>query len=312
MNTDVARRTIPDLVLSEIPELPRWANAWLNAKRSEGKRPRTLRHYKEKIALFLDYCAKRNVHTIGAVDAMLLREFFLFLEEAGHNPGGVMAYYRVVRNFFRWYSLETDEPFTALRKVKPPKVELKIIEPVKLEEVAAMIKICPSDWRGKRDVAIFLTLLDTGLRANELTGLDLADLDQATGELKVRHAKNGEARLAWIGLRARRAVRVYLKHRGSAPGPLFKNRFGERMGYECLRGIIYNRAKEAGLKELPSAHDFRRGAAIGLLRNGADVLTVSRLLGHKGLEVTRRYLRQTPEDLRQAHAANSPVDRANW
>jgi integrase len=75
------------------------------------------------------------------------------------------------------------------------------------------------------------------------------------------------------------------------------------------RFIIERRAEAAGLTP-PAIHGFRRAEALAMLRNGADVVSVARLLGHKDLAVIQRYLKQTAEDLRQAHAANSPVDRA--
>lgn len=308
----VAQQTYPALAVVELPDITRWANAFVNAKRAERKAAGTLTFYREKLTVFVDFCEKRNVQTVEAIDANLLREFLLYLEESGHNGGGIHGYYRVVRCFLLWVEAEFDEPTyrNPIRKVKAPKVETPLLPPVPLADVEAMTKVCGEDWRGKRDRAILLLLLDTGLRASELLCLDLADADSPSGELKVRHAKNGEARLAWLGQRARRCLRAWLKERGTQPGALFLSRSRERLHYQGLRKILETRAKEAGLTDLPSPHDFRRGAAICLLRNGVDVVTVSRLLGHKTLTVTQRYLRQTPQDLMAAHAANSPVDRA--
>ena len=50
--------------------------------------------------------------------------------------------------------------------------------------------------------------------------------------------------------------------------------------------------------------------ALELLRNGADLLSVQRLLGHADLSIIKRYVKQTAEDLRAAHAASSPANRA--
>ncbi len=300
------------VILAETPTLARWANAFLQAKKAERKTAGTLGFYKDKLLEFVDYCAVRNVSTIDAVDATLIREFLLHLEEHGHNSGGLKCFFQVVRCFFKWYESELDDPAfrNPIRKVKAPKVETPLLPPVPIANVEAMCKTCADDWRGARDKGIMLTLFDTGLRASELLFIDLEDVDPTNGEIKVRHAKNGEARLAWLGQRARRAMRAYLKYRGGAPGGLFIAKGSERLRYEGLRKILETRAKLAGLEKVYRPHAFRRGAAISLLRNGADLLTVSRLLGHKTLEMTKRYLKQTGDVLHAAHAANSPVDRA--
>lgn len=61
--------------------------------------------------------------------------------------------------------------------------------------------------------------------------------------------------------------------------------------------------------EEPPLHSFRGAFTINMLRNGADLLSIQRLLGHVSLDLLRRYAKQTVEDLRAAHGQASPVDR---
>ena len=71
--------------------------------------------------------------------------------------------------------------------------------------------------------------------------------------------------------------------------------------------MIRRRAAKAGLPE-PSLHSFRRAFAINMLRAGVDVFSLQKLMGHADLQVLRRYLVQTTEDIAQAHRMGSPVD----
>jgi integrase/recombinase XerD len=80
------------------------------------------------------------------------------------------------------------------------------------------------------------------------------------------------------------------------------------MTYSGLRGIIRRRAHDAGLKAEPSLHDFRRAFAINMLRSGVDVFALQKLMGHADLQVLRRYLAQTNQDIQAAHMRGSPVD----
>ena len=72
--------------------------------------------------------------------------------------------------------------------------------------------------------------------------------------------------------------------------------------------VVVRLSKKAGIKA-PSPHDFRRGFALEMLRNGIDVFSLQSLMGHSDLQVLRRYLKQTNKDLHLAHIKGSPVDK---
>jgi site-specific recombinase XerD len=88
------------------------------------------------------------------------------------------------------------------------------------------------------------------------------------------------------------ALRSYLQDREEIRpfDPVFCKDDGTRMTYETLRQLIRRRAEEAKLLGIPYPHDFRRAFAITLWRNGVDIVTISRLMGHSSLEVLKRYL----------------------
>jgi site-specific recombinase XerD len=87
-------------------------------------------------------------------------------------------------------------------------------------------------------------------------------------------------------------------------------RFGsERLGYDGLRGILTRRAQEVEVK-VHSLHDFRRAFALAMLRNGTDIFTLAKLMGHEGTTVLQRYLKQTNLDTEEAHRRVGPVDNA--
>jgi len=162
-----------------------------------------------------------------------------------------------------------------------------------------------------------MTLLDTGLRAAEVTALNAADLDLRDGAIIVRHSKSRKPRAVFVGKQARRALSTYLRRRG-VPHPdeplwLAHSSAGEggRLSYSGLRDIVRRRARRAGVVP-PTLHSFRRAFAIMMLRAGADLISLSRMMGHGSLPVLMRYLKQERGDLDRVHAACSPVDRINW
>ena len=88
-------------------------------------------------------------------------------------------------------------------------------------------------------------------------------------------------------------------------------RFGSgRLSYDGLREVLTRRAADAKVEE-PSLHAFRRAFALAMLRNGTDIYTLAKLMGHEGITVLQRYLKQTYQDTEAAHRRAGPVDNSN-
>ena len=277
-------------------------------RKAANKSPKTIEFYSEKLDKFTKFCYSYNIYDPKQIDATHSRRFLIWLrDDEGHTPGGVHAYYRSVKVFVRWWALETDltEYYRLFQRVKAPKVDLELLQPVSLFDVGAMLNICCDDWYGLRDQAMILVLLDTGVRAGEFLNFDISDIDFKNGSALVRKGKGSKDRTVFIGEVALQAVLDYLENRSS--GPLWTIQVGSRLSYDGLRGVIAKCAAKAGIIT-PSLHSFRRAFAVNMLRNGVDLETLRRLMGHKTILVTQRYLALVNDDLKKAHDVASPVD----
>lgn len=290
--------------------LPILAETFITAKRAEGLSKGTLKYYREKIDIFLAWCEAQAVTQVQDVTADLLRRFMLAMNE-NHNSGGVHGIYRGVRAFLRFIEAEEVLPEwrSPTKKVKAPKVELQPIVGASLEDISALLATCNrSEFTGARDSALFLCLLDTGARVTEFLSIDQADID-SIGAVMLKHTKAKRPRYVYLSQKTRRALRGYLRMRRDNSPALWVTKHGERLTYDGLRAILVRRAELAGLAETPSPYDFRRAMALTFLRNGGDIFSLARLLGHNGINILKRYLAQTDGDAQQAHANYSPVDR---
>lgn len=176
-------------------------------------------------------------------------------------------------------------------------------------ELVALFAACQADPTpaGARDAALLSVARSAGLRRDEIAKLTLEDYDQATGELKVLHAKGNKQRLAYLEKENGSfwAVAAWLELRGQDPGPLFYriNKGGriiaEGLTDQAIYSILKKRAAQAGIAEL-SPHDFRRTFASDLLDAGADLATVSKLMGHASVLTTARYDRRGEEAKKKA------------
>ena len=163
-------------------------------------------------------------------------------------------------------------------------------------EIRTLFESCdPTTPLGARDAAILALGYGCGLRRAEIAGLDLADL-RDDGELLVR-GKGSKERTAHLAGGAAAALDAWLVFRGDAPGPLLLpvEKGGRvqdrRMSIQGVYDAIVARAERAGVARF-SPHDFRRTHIGDLLDLGADIATVSGMVGHASVTTTARYDRR--------------------
>ena len=308
------RETNVTHALSQAEWIRDWAIEFIKAKKIERLSPNTIRIYEQQLKHFTAFCEGQLLEHISQVSSSDIRNFLLYLQDEGHNPGGVHVGYRILKTFLRWYDLEAEpenwrNPIT---KVKAPRLVEEPLKPIELRDVRSMLDTCDSTFLGTRNRAILLFLLDTGLRARELLSISLDDINLVTGNVLLRRGKGSKSRTVFIGKETKKAVRAYLKNRQDNLEALWVTDDQKKvLAYGGLRALLERHAILAGIKP-PSAHDFRRAFAITMLRNGIDLVTLARLMGHTNLKVLQRYLKQLPEDLQEAHLRAGPVDNAGF
>jgi site-specific recombinase XerD len=303
------QRTIQ--VINEDYYLSIWQEAFLIDRKAQGLSKGTIEFYKCKLAIFNKYCEGQLIQKIPEITPESIRRFLLWLNETGHNPGGIHACYRTLKVFFKWWEKEIEPEgwSNPIKKVKAPKVGIEPLEPISIDVLNALTNMCiRGSFYGERDRAILYVLLDTGTRASEFLNIQLDDLELISGSILIRKGKGNKPRIVFIGNKSRKAVRSYLRQRRDKSNYLWVSRYGEKLSYGGLRGLLRRRAKIIGIKQ-PSIHSFRRAFALQMLRNGVDVFSIQRLMGHADLQVLRRYLLQTEGDLSQAFIVGSPVDK---
>lgn len=280
-------------------------NDFLVDRELRGCRLPTMAFYREEVGIFVKWGDQVGLHTLEEIFPDILRAYFLHLGNQ-RNPSGVRINYGAIKTFLLWAWAEYEMAGTCpIQKVVVSRSDTDPKPGIPLQEVKKLIDAC----KEKRDRAIILFLLDTGIRRRELTVLNVGDLVNDTIHLSPDGTKTGKARVAFISLETRKAMRAYFRERKNlkTDSPLFATKNEKRLAVSGLRQIIRRLCLAAGIQEV-GLHDFRRTFALESLRAGADVVSVSRLLGHTSLETTKRYLAQVDDDLKAIHGRSSPVD----
>lgn len=291
------------------PGLDGWLDGFLVDRRAQNLAEGTVSFYQVKLGVFLTFCKAQAISRIEQITPGALRRYILWLEEKGHNPGGVHGCYRTVKTFLLWYELEAEPEGwkNPIRRVKAPRLAIEPPAAISLDDFSKLVRTCDTSLVGSRDKAILYALLDTGAQASELCAMDVNDLNPVTGNILIRQGKGRNPRTVYLGHWSRKAVRAYLALCNDKCPALWITDEGDRLHYWGLRQLLRRRSRQAGIKT-PQIHAFRRAFALNCLRAGMDIFTLQILMGHANLQVLRRYLAQTDEDTRKAHAVASPAD----
>ncbi len=308
-------------------------------KRAEGKSPNTLNDYRTCCAKLQEYL--KTDPLFASITRAQLVSFFDWLQnDYTRQPNGpiprgpiklspksILNVHTALSALWSWAIAEEITTKNIVRTITPPNVQEPVVEPFTREEVEAMLKACrrTATYKtngfvtndrptGDRDAAIVLLLLDTGLRADELCHVKIADLDMAGNKIKVL-GKGKKERLVYFGKRTSKSLWKYLLPRVSTMQPpdlfLFVGPPDDPRPMErhVLLRLVKRIGDRAGVANV-YPHRFRHSFAINYLRNSGDLFTLQQILGHSDLKMVRRYASIAQTDCARAHQTASPVD--NW
>lgn len=299
------------------------------AKSADGLSPSTLAIYRWALDKLLGYLGDVDLETISTDD---LRRWLVWLREE-YQPRGIRAKerlsiasiqdaWRALKSFYAWAQRDLDLP--RIDDIRRPSGESPPVVPFTVDEVRALLKaaehfsmvrygqeIQAKRPTARRNVAMLMVLLDTGVRVGELTRLNVSDVNVASGEVVIRPFRSGKktsGRLVYLGKAARRSVWRYLSEREvDGNSPLFTTDDSKRMRPNAILTLLVSIGSTAGVYHV-HPHRFRHTFAIQFLRNGGNAFILQNLLGHNSLEMVKRYLRLIKEDVSGAMHAASPVD----
>jgi integrase/recombinase XerD len=169
---------------------------------------------------------------------------------------------------------------------------------------------------GVRDRAILEVFYSTGIRLNELCCLTVFDADLQGGMLRINDGKGGKDRVVPMGRHAVRFLSDYissarprLTRKNRKERSLFVNRYGHAISRQVVGIIIRTTSRSAGMAVNVTAHTFRHTFAAMLVKNGADIVSVQKMMGHADLKTTQQYIRALGLDLKAVHKRTHPREK---
>jgi site-specific recombinase XerD len=269
--------------------------------------PHTVAAYRDAFRLLLGFAEKHLGKTpsdllLADVDAVLVAAFLGHLEkERGNGARTRNARLAAIRSFFLFAA--TREPAHAAliqRVLAIPKkrFDRNLVTFLTRPEVEALLAVPDRDtWLGRRDHALLLLAVRTGLRVSELTGLRVADCIFGTGAHVRCHGKGRKERCTPLGRETVAVLREWIKDTGAeAADFVFPSRRRTRLSTDAVERLL---AKHLGAaaptcatlaRKHVTPHVLRHTTAVHLLEAGVDRAVIALWLGHEGVETTQIYL----------------------
>lgn len=285
-------------------DLPALLPSWELALRAERKSPQTIKSYGDGVRAFLRWCDEHG-HS-PALDRDLVKGFVADLLDGGAEPSTARSRQLAVRRFSAWLEEEGEIDEDPLLGLKAPKLDAKVTESLTDDELRRLIKACGGkEFRDRRDEAIVRLMAETGMRAGEVCGLTVADIDLNGKRAIVRRGKGGKGRTVPFGDQTARAIDRYLRarrsHRLADTPTLWLGDRGKGIDYYGLRVALKRRAELARLTNF-HPHLLRHTAASRWLAAGGSEGGLMAVAGWSSRDMLDRYTRATAADRAAAEA----------
>ncbi|BBY01050.1 integrase [Mycobacterium seoulense] len=273
--------------------------SWEVALRSERKSRHTLAQYREGVRQFLRWCERTG--TAPELSKPTVQGFLAALFDDGAQAATVRARYLALRRFSHWLTAEGEIEADRLLGMSPPKLAVKITDPLTEAELRDLIKACQGPgFADRRDEAICRLMAETGMRAGECASLAVADVDTLHGRAVIRSGKGGRDRPVPFGPQTATVLDRYIRMRRShklaeRPSLWLPVRAAGSFGYTSLYRALRRRAALVGLDTF-HPHLLRHTAASRWLAAGGSEGGLMTMAGWKQRQMLDRYTAATASE----------------
>ncbi|MBZ9623889.1 tyrosine-type recombinase/integrase [Clostridium sp. FP2] len=277
---------------------------------------RTIQSYRNCNALFHNYLKQEfKIEKLEEVKGIHIKKYFKFLMQKGLKPTYVNGILKTIRAFFRYCMQEEYLQENPVEKVAWQKEGKVIINTFTSTEILKMLDAYKfTTYLNARNKMLIAFLVDTGARNNE--GCTLLKQDIKERVILLRGKGNKERQVSISPLLKKYMIRYerirdfYFKDKMIKHNNYFLSNTGLPLTPETIERVVREAGKIAGVRDeiRCSPHTIRHWYAQEQLRNGLDVYSLSRLLGHENITITKRYLQSIKdEDIIDLSLKTSPL-----
>lgn len=269
--------------------------------------PNTIAGYRDTFRLLLRFASEQTGRaptklSIGDLNTDMVSDFLVHVENERRNSARSRnTRLAAIRSFFRFVAMNEPAYLFHCQKILtlPSKRYVRrTVEYLDRPEIEALLAAPDrSTWVGRRDHAILLVALQTGLRASELIHLRRCDIVTGTGAHLRCEGKGRKQRGTPLRQETVKLLEAWLRERaGAESDPLFPTRRGTKLSRDALEHIVRRHTLAASrscsslVGKRVSPHVLRHSTAMELLQHGVDQAVIALWLGHESVETTQMYV----------------------
>lgn len=273
----------------------------------------TVQSYERSLREFESYFKNREGQlSWESIDSDVIRDWMESLMDKGDMASTVNRCLSAVRSFYRFALSRRLVKHDPSHVVKGPKKQKPLPQFVRENEMDRLLDIKEmwgSQYKDVRARTIIITFYSTGVRLAELVGLNTADVDFTSHQLKVTGKRNKQ-RIIPFGAELEKELQNYIALRdaevGHATDPLFTSEKGERIKRSQVEKLVKDHLSQVTTLKKRSPHVLRHSFATAMLNNGAGLESVRKLLGHESVATTEIYTHTTFEQLKKVYKNAHP------
>ena len=269
--------------------------------------PNTIASYRDTFRLLLQFASEQTGReptklTVDDLDCNMVGDFLIYVETQRRNSARTRnTRLAAIRSFFRFVAMTEPAYMHHCQKIlampgkRYARLTVEFLDRAEMDALLAAPNL--STWVGRRDHAVLMVALQTGLRSSEIINLRHCDIIIGTGAHIRCEGKGRKQRCTPLRKETIKVLEAWLKEQdGADSDPLFPTNRGTRMSRDALEGIVRRHTLSASqlcpslAGKRVSPHVLRHSLAMELLHHGVDQTVIALWLGHESVETTQIYM----------------------
>ena len=273
----------------------------------------TCKHYRRDLEALADWCAEIDIERWRDLDSEHIRSWSAASFRRGLSSSSIQRRLSAIRTFFRYLMREKHVKNNPVQSVSAPKAPKRLPGNLDADRMARLLDISGDGPVVARDRAMLELLYSSGLRLQELTDLNLGEVDLRDQTVRVT-GKGNKDRIIPVGRHAVTAIQAWLRQRAGLADQdepaLFVSKRGGRLSRRGVQARVKHWAERQGIDTRVYPHLFRHSFATHVLESSHDLRGVQELLGHANISTTQVYTHLDFQHLAQIYDKTHPRAKA--